>query len=184
MTTLSFALPDQSFLYNTLQRCHYIDRCEAGFMDKEGSVQLTDVVQAFFAGKPGWLRPLLSFKNIFTTLLGLPSPFAGLDEKQNWWYDARQGKLVSLPLQLFSHSAEEIVLGADEKHLSFRVSFFLEKHPSSAHKKRLSLTTMVQFNTARGRLSFLPVQPLHKMIVPALLRSAVRSLEKEINQAG
>ncbi|NTS43492.1 DUF2867 domain-containing protein [Flavisolibacter sp. BT320] len=179
MTTLSFTLPDQSFLYNTLQRCHYIDRSEAGFGDKEDRVQITDAVQAFFSAKPGWLSPFLLAGNKVIALLGLTSSFAGVTEKENWWYDARAGKFISFPLQLFSHSADEIVLGSDGRHFSFRVSFFLQKPADSSNQKRLAITTMVQYNSARGRFSFLPLQPLHKLVVNAFLKNAVANLGKK-----
>ncbi|RYZ53654.1 MAG: DUF2867 domain-containing protein [Chitinophagaceae bacterium] len=178
MTTLSFALPDQSFLYNTLQRCHYIDRSEASFPDKEDSVQVTDAVQAFFSAKPGWLRPFLLAGNKVTALLGLKSLFAGVTEKENWWYDARAGKFISFPLQLFSHSENEIVLGTDDRHLSFRVSFFLLSNPDASNRKRLAITTMVQYHSTRGRFAFLPLQPLHKLVVNTFLKNAVANIDK------
>lgn len=177
MTTLTFALPDQSFLFHTLQRCHYIDRCQRTFPDVQDSIQVTDAVQAFFSAEPYWVKALLGLRNKIGGFFGL-KPFS---EKRNWWYDHKTAGLISFPLQLFSHSENEIVLGADDRHLDFRISFFLEKTANGNNTKRLVVTTMVQFNNAWGRGYFLPVQPLHKLIVSALLRSAVRTIEKNTN---
>ncbi|RYD85335.1 MAG: DUF2867 domain-containing protein [Verrucomicrobiaceae bacterium] len=61
----------------------------------------------------------------------------------------------------------------------FRVSFFLQKPADSSNQKRLAITTMVQYNSARGRFSFLPLQPLHKLVVNAFLKNAVANLGKK-----
>jgi hypothetical protein len=176
MTTLSFTLPDQSFLYHTLQRCHYIDRCQKTFSDVEDTIQITEAVQAFFSGETYWVKALLLLRNKTGNFLGV-KPFI---EKRNWWYDSKSEELISFPLQLFSHSENEIVLGSDDRHLNFRISFFLEKASNKPGSKRLTITTMVQFNNAWGRVYFLPVQPLHKLILSSLLRSAVRTIEKRL----
>lgn len=177
MTTLSFALPDQSFLFHTLQRCHYIDRSQKTFSDVKDGIQLTDVVQAFFMAKPYWVKALLALRNKMGGFFGLKPFYSGFTDKRNWWYDHKSAGLISFPLQLFSHSENEIVLGADDRHLNVRISFFLEKTFLPGNKQ-LTVTTMVQFNNAWGRLYFLPVQPLHKLVISSLLRSAVRSLAK------
>ena len=173
MTALSFTLPHQSFLFNTLQRCHYVDRCQEAFSDRDDSLQLTDAVQLFFSKKPYWLQPLVGF-------LGFKLPFTGLPEERTWWYDHKARQLISFPLQLFSYAENEIVLGEDGKHLAIRISFFLEKHPKYPKRKQLTITTMVQFNNGWGRLYFLFIKPLHKLVVPALLRGAVCTIEKNL----
>ncbi|HEV7331471.1 MAG TPA: DUF2867 domain-containing protein [Flavisolibacter sp.] len=178
MTTLSFALPDQSFLFHTLQRCHYIDRCQKMFADVQDDIQLTDAVQAFFSTEPYWVKVLLAFRNKVGSFLGLKPFLSGFTEERNWWYDTKSEGLISFPLQLFSHSENEIVLGADDRHLNFRISFFLENGHLPG-TKRLTVTTMVQFNNSWGRVYFLPVQPMHRLVMPSLLRNAVRTLEKK-----
>ena len=182
MTTLTFALPDQSFLLHTLQRCHYIDRCQKAFTDRDDSVEMADVVQAFFSANLCWVQPLVTFRNKVAGILGLKPFPSGLTEHQNWWYNHKAERLISFPLHLFSHSENEIVLGADDKHLDFRISFFVEKCPNQPGRKLLTITTMVQFNNAWGRVYFMPVQPIHKLVVPALLRSAVRTIGKKLSR--
>lgn len=177
MTTLSFALPDQSFLFHTLQRCHYIDHCQKTFSDLHDNIQIADAVQAFFSSEPYWIKTLLALRNKLGKYFGV-KPFT---EQSSWWYDHKSAELISFPLQLFSHSENEIVLGGDDRHLDFRISFFLENASNRPGNKRLVVTTMVQFNNAWGRAYFLPVQPLHKLIVSALLRNTVRTIGRKIS---
>jgi hypothetical protein len=63
---------------------------------------------------------------------------------------------------------EEIIAGVDDRHLNFRVVVTLSKKEDGF--QRLSFRTLVQFNNTLGRIYFLPVKPLHRIIVPFMLK--------------
>lgn len=175
MTTLSFTLPDQSFLFHTLQRCHYIDRFQEVLTDRKDSIKLAQAVATFFTASPGWVRPLVGLRNQIAGLLGLKRFVTVKKEKLS-----NTGcRLQALPLQLFHQTDNEIVLGDDDRHLSFRISFYLERQNIPPFQKVVMVTTMVQFHNLLGKLYFFPVRAFHRRLVPALLKSMAGELEQQ-----
>jgi Protein of unknown function (DUF2867) len=82
------------------------------------------------------------------------------------------GESVGL-FKVYQRSEDEILMGEDDRHLDFRVSVLLQVR----HDERWAvITTVVRFNNWLGRVYFLPVRPLHRLIVPAMMRNAVRRL--------
>ena len=64
-----------------------------------------------------------------------------------------------------------ILLGEDDRHLDFRLSVLRQRGGTADW---VVVSTVVRFNNWLGRAYFLPVRPLHQLIVPAILRSALR----------
>jgi hypothetical protein len=69
---------------------------------------------------------------------------------------------------------QEILLDEDDCHLDFRLSLRLEP---MGPRHRLTVSTAVHFHGRAGRLYFLPVGPLHRVIVPAMMRRMTRHVE-------
>jgi hypothetical protein len=75
---------------------------------------------------------------------------------------------VGSKLMIFTVSARdenEIVMEEDDKHLKFRTSVLIDREESKVY-----LTTIVKFNNWGGRLYFIPVKPVHKMLVKSQLK--------------
>jgi Protein of unknown function (DUF2867) len=62
---------------------------------------------------------------------------------------------------------DEILLGEDDRHLNFRASVQLKRE---AEKCWAIVSTVVQFNNWLGHAYFVPVRPIHKIIVLAMMR--------------
>ena len=62
---------------------------------------------------------------------------------------------------------DEILLGEDDRHLDFRVSLFYER---DGDDRFVTVSTVVRFNNALGRAYFVPVRPVHGLVVPAMMR--------------
>jgi hypothetical protein len=77
--------------------------------------------------------------------------------------------------KVFDVTPQEVLLGEDDKHLNFRVSFLIEK--LGEEEFQLTLITVVNFNNFFGKLYFFPVKPFHKIIVPTMLKGIVRVLK-------
>ena len=75
--------------------------------------------------------------------------------------------------RVLARNDDEILFGEDDSHLDFRLSILVERGPSGAF---LTLTTVVQMNNWLGRAYFAVVRWGHRIIVPALMRRAVRKL--------
>lgn len=97
------------------------------------------------------------------------------------WLLALRRKLVS-PFGLKSsvsfrnlikeRNDEEIILGLDDKHLSFWVSVYCSQ--PAGGKQDAEVSTVVWFNNTLGRVYFAFIYIFHKLIVGCLLRRAIR----------
>lgn len=118
---------------------------------------LLELTRQALASHPGWVDMLMRLRN------GLVKPF-GLKTSD-----------VSMDVQeprfpLLAESSEEVVLGTDDKHLSFWVSSRIIKDDREDAPKRFSMTTYVRINNTFGRLYWGIVQYFHPLIVRAGLR--------------
>ena len=75
------------------------------------------------------------------------------------------GDMVGM-FRAFARSGEEILIGADDRHLDFRASMLVRR---DASRSSAVLTTVVHFNSL-GRPYFFVVRPFHRLIVTSLLR--------------
>jgi hypothetical protein len=72
---------------------------------------------------------------------------------------------------VFDRRPDELLLGEDDRHLDFRVSVLLR---DEGEAQWATVTTVVRFHNALGRAYFAVVRPFHQLIVPALMRRALR----------
>ena len=68
---------------------------------------------------------------------------------------------------VLERSSDEILMGMNDKHLDFRFSLILRKEPNA---ERAIATTLVRFHNAGGRIYFAFVKPIHRLLVPVMLR--------------
>ena len=100
---------------------------------------------------PHWVIILLKLRNSIVGIFGLKT------EK-----DASTRKTF---FTLIENREDEIVMGEDDKHLNFRASILKDKSENT-----ISLTTIVHYNNAWGKIYFFPVKPFHKIIMVTLLK--------------
>lgn len=107
---------------------------------------------ALFHQAPRWVRHLLAARQATVGLVGIdrgrPSTFATR-----------------------TRTDDEVLLGTDERHLSFRVSVRTELD-------RVTLSTIVQLHNRRGRAYFALVRAFHPIVVRAVLGRAARTLPR------
>jgi hypothetical protein len=135
-------------------------------------VSSTDVLLAFFSSTPKIVRWLLALRNAVVSVFGLKSTARrGRLDRSVWRSGSRIGLFEVGPI--LPHSA---VIGADDAHLNFRV--LLSNEDAS-----LRCNTQVEFHNTLGRVYFFFVKPLHRWIVPLVLRSTARALEHRLPSA-
>jgi Protein of unknown function (DUF2867) len=109
---------------------------------------------ALFRDAPRWVVAALALRDALVGLVGIdrsaPSAFATL-----------------------ARTADEVLLGTDERHLDFRASVLREP-------RRVVLSTVVQLHDARGRAYFAIVRRVHPMIVRAMLDRAASRLSNPV----
>ena len=136
---------------------------------------IDSVTRAIFLTMPRWISGLLELRNNIVRPLGLRTSIDAVP------YDGQGNLEPGTAIGIFEVIArglgEEIILGEDDQHLDYRVSVQLERGEG---KCWVIVSTVVKFNNWLGRAYFIPVRPVHKVIVPAMMRYG---LEHSINQA-
>ena len=173
-------LPTDSRLSN--RKYDYVDSFQGTFLDQENKITSVDVTRAFFSSAPKWVGELFKLRNKAVSLFGLKtSGDSSSREKQLEHFKCEPGERLGL-FKVFDKTESEVILGENDKHLNFRVSLFLKQDINQLNKKVLIISTTVEFNNAFGRLYFLPVQPFHNLIVPAMLKGIINQLEQQNGQ--
>jgi len=118
---------------------------------------------------PSWVNHLMSVRNRVVAQLGLKdlghlsgfNPDKPLGEYQ-------PGDRIGI-FTLLENQAEEVVLGDADKHLDVALSVHLGRDPE-CDRVVLTVSTVVHIHNLLGRLYMLPVAPVHKLIVPSVVR--------------
>jgi len=163
-------LPTETLVARAFPRIDYADaycmRLPAGQPN-----DLDTIVRAALGMAPRWVALLMRLRDWIVGLIGLKT--ASRSARRDLGHHTLQvGESLGI-FKVFDRSADELLLGEDDRHLDFRVSV-LVRNDGSADWAIVS--TVVRFNNWLGRAYFLPVRQLHKLIVPAMLRNAYRHL--------
>lgn len=123
---------------------------------------------------PAWVNACMDWRNRAVALVGLKDlgrlSALAPDRPAS---DYQTGDRVGI-FTLFENTFDEALLGDQDKHLDVHVSVHRCAIPE-AQEVMLTVTTVVHVHGWLGRLYMLPVKPMHRLIVPTLLRAAVRS---------
>jgi hypothetical protein len=65
----------------------------------------------------------------------------------------------------------------DDKHLKFRTSVLIDREKSEVY-----LTTVVKYNNWGGRLYFIPVKPVHRILVKSQFKKKMATLHCNITK--
>jgi hypothetical protein len=126
---------------------------------------IDSVTRAIFLTMPQWITKLLELRNTIVRPLGLKTSIDAIPS--NGQDELKPGTAVGVFEVLDRGLDEEIMLGEDDKHLNYRVSVRLE---CEEEKCWVIVSTVVKFNNWLGRAYFVPVRPVHKIIVPAMMK--------------
>jgi hypothetical protein len=126
------------------------------------------LVRIALGAAPRWARMLMALRDRIARVVGLKTTPRG--ERDRAPTNLQPGATFGI-FRVFARSAGEILLGENDRHLDFRVSVLRQR---DAATDWVVVSTVVRFNNWLGRAYFLPVRPLHQLIVPAMLRSALR----------
>ncbi len=113
-----------------------------------------------FADLPLWFRTLLAIRDKIVTLFGVKST-----------HDLEAREHIAF-FPVLSRSADEIVLGVDDRHLDFRASVLLRRTDN-----RLAITTAVRCHNLLGRLYLAAILPFHILIAADVLRRLERRFQ-------
>lgn len=121
---------------------------------------------------PAWVNRLMSLRNQVVVRLGLKDlgHLDGFDaDKPVDHY--QPGDRIGIFTLLENHP-DEVVLGDTDKHLDVALSIHKAPSPETGQVV-LTASTVVHVHNLLGRLYMLPVAPVHKLIVPSVMRALV-----------
>jgi hypothetical protein len=146
---------------------------EGDFLDGQSvplshpALDAADLTIATFFAMPGWVKALLRVRNVLVTPLGLKTGRPG--DLRPPTREEITGCTYAGIFAVHSATPDEVVLGADDKHLDFRVSIL-----RSAHDGLVALSTWVRPHNRLGRAYLAFVYPFHRIIVARCLANAAR----------
>ena len=149
---------------------HGIDYADAYAVVLPPNVSARAFAEAVFFSSPRWVARLMALRNTIVRPLGLvatPSAFAHAAAAANG-----TGERIGI-FPVLAAASDEVLLGLDDRHLDFRVSV---RVLDDGLKRLGVVTTLVRFHGVLGRTYFVPVRPVHRLIVPAMLRNGARRL--------
>lgn len=153
-------------------RPDYAD-CYAADLPTGPCPTVDDLARAFFQSAPDWVDTLMRLRDRAVGWVGLKTSGVRRPDSEELAFEP--GAKLGI-FRVFERSANEILLGENDRHLDFRVSLLSQRAERSC---RVSISTVVRFNSDFGRLYFLPVRPLHGLIVRAMLRRTLRLLQEK-----
>ena len=159
-------LPTKTLAALAFPRIDYADAYRMRLPDGAPN-DIDAVAHAALGTAPRWVTLLMRLRDWLVGMIGLKT------SRQTAWRNLGHNRLQAGDrlgvFKVFDRCADELLLGEDDRHLDFRLSVLISSDGSASW---VVVSTVVRFNSWLGRAYFLPVQPLHKLIVPAMLRNA------------
>lgn len=152
------SIPDNSILYESSKNASYKDSVRIS--TPRNDVQSGELIAAFFHSAPDWMIHMLKVRNRIVKYFGLKTGMV-------------DAKLVAPPFQsgqqfgvfkLYSINKTESVIGEDDKHLNFRISFIVD------NKNELVMSTVVDINNTFGTVYMFIVKPIHRILVTVMMK--------------
>jgi hypothetical protein len=160
-------IPRGSLIANAFPHVDYADAYRVR-LPASAPNDIDALTRAALSAVPRWIRALMALRDRIVGVVGLKT--SPRDTRDLAHTKLQPGARLGI-FRVFARSADEILLGEDDRHLDFRVSILRQGDGAASW---LIVSTIVRFNNWLGRVYFLPVRPLHRLIVPAMLRSALR----------
>jgi hypothetical protein len=159
------AAPSGSRIASHALRADYTDTFEMPVVD--ASMSALGAALRLASRTPAWIEGLMSVRNTVVKTMGLKNLGSlGAVDRSKALSSYRAGDRVGIfVLELLSEA--EVVLAVSDKHLDAKVSVC--KVGSAGHPA-VAVTTVVHVHNLLGRAYISIVAPVHRLIVPAMLR--------------
>ena len=171
----------ESLLYASCSDYDYIDSYEYVIVDVKNKIGVLEIAEAFAKPGPKWMDGLFALRNRIVSVFKLKTPTTAVKEEADedgdkWEVGSRSGIF-----RIFGKTDSELLLGEDDKHPDVWVSLFLEPNGTNRDEKKATVTTVVKLHNRLGKCYFFFVKPVHRIIVPLLLKQKFGQLEAEAN---
>lgn len=181
-TPIAIPLPPDSLIARVFPRIDYADAFSSPL--RAPGASLDDAFKAFFRSAPAWLMGLMDLRDRAARIIGLKTSQGGsAANRERALKEMRIEPGVSVGIfHIHGRSGNEVLAGEDDKHLDFRASVLLgETRPDGT--RELAVATVVRIHNLLGRVYFGVVRPIHRFIVPVMIKAMVRNLERDAANA-
>ncbi|MFD2724864.1 DUF2867 domain-containing protein [Hyunsoonleella rubra] len=125
---------------------------------------LDTIAHLIFGSMPKWVEFLMGLRNAIVSVFGLKT-----EMDKNFSPNFKPGEKMGF-IKIISVEDNEIMLGADDKHLDFRVSVF----NSEENQNNIKVTTLVKYNNLFGKIYMAIIRPFHVIIVKQMVKRAYK----------
>ncbi len=134
-----------------------------------GEVTPDDLQIAFWSSEPGWVQVLFRLRDVLVKPFGLQGTERNITKLEACIRESGSYGLVSV----VGKSADETVIALTDKHLVAYMSMLIVENDG---KRRVCLSTVVDYRSGLGRAYFFVVRPFHRIVTSAMLRRMLRSI--------
>lgn len=170
-------IPDYSILKKDEKSFHYIDSFQSQNLIIRNDNDVINIGRLFLTSGPKWADSLMLIRDKVVGVFGLKTSEQLTAEARNPDnFKFHVGEQLDI-FKVYAKTENELILGDDDKHLSFRVSLLLDCKNNDIEKKKIMITTTVEYKNIFGRIYFLPVKPIHQLIVKGTLKKMIKKIE-------
>lgn len=126
---------------------------------------LETITHLIFGKEPKWVTLLFKIRNAIVKLFGLKTEMPKDGNTQ-----FKVGSYIGF-FQIYNIIENEVLLGADDSHLKFRVSIL----NSQEKDFNIKVTTLVQYNNTFGKIYMTIIKPFHCLVVKSMIKNAHKS---------
>ena len=151
-------IPINSLINTSLKKIDYSDTyATTNHLDS-----LEKITNKVFADFPNWITTLMKLRNIIVKKIGLKT-----QKPSDYSTVFKIGGYIGF-FKIYKIMTNEIILGADDKHLDFRVSIY----NSLEATHNIKVSTIVKYNKNFGKVYMAIVKPFHKLIIKQIVKRA------------
>ena len=151
-------IPNTVGISNALDKIDFTDT----FSTTNHKDNLWHLSELIFAHQPKWIKLLFKIRNTIVKKMGLKTDMPAPKEMK---YEV--GEHIGF-FKIYAIQSNELILGANDKHLNFRVSIF----NSGERMFNIKVTTLVKYHNTFGKVYMTIIKPFHHLIVRTMVANA------------
>ncbi len=126
---------------------------------------MENITALIFSNFPVWVQFLLEIRDKIVKILGITTTYTKPFSTSSF------SKTDASFFKTYYQSDQEIIVGANENHLSFRAIVYNTK----AATYNINVTTLVMFHNTKGKIYMKCIAPFHRLVVMYMVKRAFKA---------
>ena len=165
MKIIEELIPRSDKIYSTFGKVKYEDRFSL-IVETKKIFDVDYIVAKLIKSVPKWVMLLLNMRNAIATIFGLKTgKIENIYENKEVLIFKQYQSIGDIFILLKENN--HLIAELKDKHLDFRFSILVRQEDG---KTKLSLSTIVKINNFFGKIYFFLITPIHRLIIPNLLK--------------